>query len=247
MSPKQAKGLCRFTRELDEKLIELVSGNEVIYDSNHKFYKDFNVRDDVWLAISSIVGKTVKDCKVRWRSLRDLYHRKKKDQKMGKRMRISWEYMDSMSFLEKFTNEKPKTKHKPEDVSEDQDEEEEDPKIDVKIEFDSETPTTSQTQNGNLSDEASAPKKPRLEENNYQKYCDSSSAVLHLLREIRDMTKSRDDPVTAFFDSMAKTVVRFPPAEAAEVKLKVCQIVTEMECKIIEASGNYPDSFESFE
>lgn len=57
---QKAKNLCRFTRELDEKLIELVSENEVLYNTGHKYYKDLYVRDDVWLAISSIVGKTGK-------------------------------------------------------------------------------------------------------------------------------------------------------------------------------------------
>lgn len=43
---------------------------------------------------------------------------------------------------------------------------------------------------------------------------------------------------------MAKTVVSFPPAQAAEVKLKVCQIVTEMECKVLDMGGNRSESFE---
>lgn len=57
---QKTKYLCRFTRELDEKLIELVSENEVLYDHKHKYYKDLSMRDDVWLAISSIVGKSGK-------------------------------------------------------------------------------------------------------------------------------------------------------------------------------------------
>ncbi|XP_030762546.1 uncharacterized protein LOC115887295 [Sitophilus oryzae] len=48
----------------------------------------------------------VQECKTRWRSLRDLYHRKKKDQKMGKKIRSPWEYMEHMAFLEDFTTEK---------------------------------------------------------------------------------------------------------------------------------------------
>lgn len=42
---------------MDEKLIELVSKNEVLYNTGHKLYKDMTVRDDVWLAISTVVGK----------------------------------------------------------------------------------------------------------------------------------------------------------------------------------------------
>ncbi|ENN81998.1 uncharacterized protein LOC109546199 [Dendroctonus ponderosae] len=232
---QKTKYLCRFTRELDEKLIELVAENEVLYDHKHKYYKDLSMRDDVWLAISSIVGKSVLDCKTRWRSLRDLYHRKKKEQKMGKKLRAPWEYMESMKFLEKFTTEK---KVAQEDTSDAQDE---DTKIDIKLEFDPSTPTTSTNQNGASSDECIPAKKPRIEEI-YQSY--DNSAILHILQEIRDLSKKKDDPITTFFDSMAKTVVSFPPAQAAEVKLKVCQIVTEMECKILDMSGNHPESFE---
>lgn len=127
------------------------------------------------------------------------------------------------------------------DLSEDQDD---DAKIDIKHEFDPDTPTTSTNQNGGGIEEIHPqPKKLKSEEYSYYSHCDNS-AVLHLLREIRDLAKSRDNPIITFFDSMAKTVTKFPPAQAAEVKLKVCQIVTEMECKILEETGNYPDHFD---
>lgn len=242
---QKSKNLCRFTRELDEKLIELVSKNAVLYDTYHKYYKDLNIRDDVWLAISSIVGKTVQDCKTRWRSLRDLYHRKKKDQKMGKKVRSPWEYMEAMSFLEEFTTEKKSFQG---DIS---DEHDEDTKIEIKQEFDSEiasssTRTTSSHHNGADPEEPMPPKKPKLDvECHHSSY--DNTAILHLLREIRDLTKAKESPISSFFDSMAKTVMQFPPAQAAEVKLKVCQIVTEMECRILEESGNYPDNLENFD
>ncbi|CAG9772583.1 unnamed protein product [Ceutorhynchus assimilis] len=240
---QKAKYLCRFTRELDEKLIELVSANEVLYDTGHKYYKDLNVRDDVWLAISSIVGRTVTDCKTRWRSLRDLYHRKKKDQRMGKKIRSPWEYMDSISFLEKFTTEKRALQ---DDPLEDQQDDEN--KIDIKLEFDADLPSTSTSENGTTSIEEPTPsKKQKLIKEEGHSFLHDNSAILHLLREIRDLAKTRENPIMTFFDSMAKTVVKFPPAQAAEVKLKVCQIVTEMECRILEETGNYPDNLETFE
>ncbi|KAL1506084.1 hypothetical protein ABEB36_005514 [Hypothenemus hampei] len=239
---QKAKNLCRFTRELDEKLIELVSENEVLYNTNHKCYKDLTVRDDVWLAISSIVGKTVPDCKTRWRSLRDLYHRKKKEQKSGKKLRSSWEYMEAMKFLEKFTSERKPLQN---DTLEEP--EPEDIKMEIKLELqdnDFPTPSTSSHNGNTIIEESPSPKRSRFEDTHilYE-----NSTVLHLLTEIRDLAKTKENPTMAFFDSMAKTVIRFPPAQAAEVKLKVCQLVTEMECKILEESGNYPDNLESFD
>ena len=118
----------------------------------------------------------------------------------------------------------------------------EDTKIDIKQEFDADVATSSTQQT--ITEDTSPTKRCRNDEYNFAY---DASTILHLLREIRDLTKSREHPITTFFESMAKTVMQFPPARAAETKLKVCQIVTEMECRILEESGNYPANMESFE
>ncbi|XP_060526170.1 uncharacterized protein LOC132701896 [Cylas formicarius] len=234
----KSKNLCRFTRELDEKLIELVSKNEVLYNTNHKFYKDIAVRDDVWLAISSIVGKTVQDCKTRWRSLRDLYHRKKKDEKKGKRPRISWEYMEAMSFLESFLSEKERKalrEEDPDDIDEDK------PLAALASKSTQEVdPPRPQKEDNNHSNPS---KKIKVEKPDAYHQFHETSLTLQLLREIRDATRHKQDPVMTFFESMAKTVMTFPAALAAEAKLKVCQIVTEIECRLLDETGAYPENF----
>ena len=52
--------ICRFTRELDEKLIELVSKNPVLYDTSHTCNRGINIREEVWVAISSKLQKSGK-------------------------------------------------------------------------------------------------------------------------------------------------------------------------------------------
>ncbi|XP_066251015.1 uncharacterized protein [Euwallacea similis] len=225
----KSKNLCRFTRELDEKLIELVSQNAVLFDSTHKLYKDLNTRDNVWLAISSVIGKSVLDCKTRWRSLRDLYHRKKKEQKSGKRLRSPWEYMEAMRFLETFTNEKRSAQ----DNIHQEAETDQDSKIEIKHEFDADLPSTSSYQESYI-EEPIQSKRLRMDDH----YLYENSAILEILREISSLAKMREDPTMGFFECMAKTVIKFPPAKIAEVRLKVCQIVTEMECKILEDAEN---------
>ncbi|XP_066142147.1 uncharacterized protein [Euwallacea fornicatus] len=226
----KSKNLCRFTRELDEKLIELVSQNAVLFDSTHKLYKDLNTRDNVWLAISSVIGKSVLDCKTRWRSLRDLYHRKKKEQKSGKRLRSPWEYMDAMRFLETFTNEKRSSQ----DNIHHEAEPDQDSKIEIKHEFDADLPSTSSYQESYIEESPIHSKRLKMDDH----YLYENSSILEILREISSLAKMREDPTMGFFECMAKTVIKFPPAKIAEVRLKVCQIVTEMECKILEDAEN---------
>lgn len=47
-----------FTATEDEKLLEEVGRNRVLYDSSLDKHKDVNFKDDIWKNISIIVGKT---------------------------------------------------------------------------------------------------------------------------------------------------------------------------------------------
>ncbi|XP_023310685.1 uncharacterized protein LOC108908641 [Anoplophora glabripennis] len=77
----------------------------------------------------------------------------------------------------------------------------------------------------------------RLKLDNPEDNIKAESDVVHLLRDIRDATRAKQHPIKMFFDSMASTVMGFPPALAAEAKLKVCQIVAELECKMLNETG----------
>jgi len=47
-----------FTATEDEKLLEEVGRNRVLYDSSLDKHKNVNFKDDIWKNISIIVGKT---------------------------------------------------------------------------------------------------------------------------------------------------------------------------------------------
>lgn len=47
-----------FTAPEDEKLLEEVGKNRVLFDSFHNKHKDVNFKDAIWNNISSAVGKT---------------------------------------------------------------------------------------------------------------------------------------------------------------------------------------------
>ncbi|KAJ8946494.1 hypothetical protein NQ318_001769 [Aromia moschata] len=186
------------------------------------------------------------ECKTRWRSLRDLYHRKKKDRKKGKRARCQWEYMESLSFLDDFTTER-KLDANPDDSSEEKDED------------NSASKSTEQFPQGNYMNLIAVPfnlnesqitnlkrsatedaisetggKKVKSEPVEAEDEVREENETVQLLREIRDATRAKRHPIRTFFDSMANTVMSFPPALAAEAKLKVCQIVTELECRMLD-------------
>ncbi|KAJ8981031.1 hypothetical protein NQ317_007853 [Molorchus minor] len=180
------------------------------------------------------------ECKTRWRSIRDLYHRKRKDEKKGKHSRSQWEYMETLSFLEDFTTEK---------------------KSDANADIPSDEEESSSRSNEhfpqNYMNLIALPFSIGSEINNYKRPSDEEPLVgakkikcepteadpktehetVRLLRDIRDATQVIRHPIQMFFDSMANTVMGFPPALAAEAKLKVCQIVTELECRILDEAG----------
>ncbi|XP_022182960.1 uncharacterized protein LOC111042606 [Myzus persicae] len=110
MATKKVKNCCRFSRDENKLLIECVKSYPALYDKTQEEYKCKIVRDLIWQKI----GKTVKrsDCKTRWRTIRDLYNRKIKEnmKKTGSPIgkSKSWEYMEQMSFLKRIPNdEKP--------------------------------------------------------------------------------------------------------------------------------------------
>ncbi|KAJ8968726.1 hypothetical protein NQ314_002149 [Rhamnusium bicolor] len=240
----KVKKFCRFNREMDEKLIELVSKNEVLYNTGHKLYKDLAVRDDVWLAISTVVGRNVNECKTRWRSLRDLYHRKRKDEKKGKKTRCQWEYMEMLSFLDNFTTER-KLETNQEESSEEKEENHTNKSIEhfapnymnlIALPFNINDSQMSNFKRPGSEDGATIGNK-RLKSDFNEEEIKEEAESIQLLREIRDATQAKQHPIKMFFDSMANTVMSFPPALAAEAKLKVCQIVTELECRMLDESG----------
>lgn len=58
------------------------------------------------------------------------------------------------------------------------------------------------------------------------------SEILGVLKEIRDSVKPKRDAIRIFFESVVETVIKFPKVMQAEAKLKVCQVISELEVKL---------------
>ncbi|XP_076028763.1 uncharacterized protein LOC143017775 [Oratosquilla oratoria] len=94
----------KFSDEQDEILVEEVSKQPSLWQLSHPTYKDQRVRDTVWAEVADKVGRTVHDCKKRWRNIKDTYDRKKikiivsapPPMKKGKK----WALEEKLSFLQ---------------------------------------------------------------------------------------------------------------------------------------------------
>ncbi|KAG5877599.1 hypothetical protein JTB14_027603 [Gonioctena quinquepunctata] len=88
----------RFTKEEYMLLINTIREFESLYDPQHKDYKCKLVREKSWEAIAGAIGKTVKECRMKWRNLRDHYMRG--HLKNGNR-HMQWTFYEPLSFLER--------------------------------------------------------------------------------------------------------------------------------------------------
>lgn len=77
--------------------------------------------------------------------------------------------------------------------------------------------------------------------NKKMKYTDSVVEILekkskertNLLKEVLQKPAVPEHPIKLFFNSMAETVMSLPPRLQVEAKMKVCQIITDLEYRNI--------------
>lgn len=94
----------------DEKLIQLVSENTVLFDLSHPKYMDPKFKTSVWESIGSQLNMTGMQCKCRWTNIRDHFQRNMKKRKsmtdLAAENRKRYKYEDILQFLVPFTCEK---------------------------------------------------------------------------------------------------------------------------------------------
>ena len=58
---------------------------------------------------------------------------------------------------------------------------------------------------------------------------------MQILKRMAEKTEEAEshNPVCTFFKSMAQTVTQFPPSIIAETRVKICQLVAQMEAKAL--------------
>ncbi|VVC33424.1 BESS motif,MADF domain,SANT/Myb domain,Myb-like domain [Cinara cedri] len=248
----------------DKKLIDMVRNHSVLYKLNDKNYKDNCVKENVWKEIAHSIGKNVNDCKTRWRTIRDSYKKNLKKRKLGTGSAATTKSKyndDSLNFLDNIEDERRTTSNilmdkiacndsinyseMTENESFNQTEETE-PKtlllensesILLKINTPIDDQLLTKEINHSLLDAFRKKQTiPRTQDKILDEIKKRREAPLMALREMRKY--ECNDSIQFFFKSMALTVSTFPPELAVEAKMKVFNIISEMELRLLKAKVN---------
>uniref|UniRef100_A0A3P9L4T7 MADF domain-containing protein n=1 Tax=Oryzias latipes TaxID=8090 RepID=A0A3P9L4T7_ORYLA len=86
-----------------ELLVSLVSEHKELYGKRESDYKNLDKREQLWSGIAQQMGLDVEEVKQKWKSLRDTYTRKKREEdcRSGQvaKQKKAWKFMKVMEFL----------------------------------------------------------------------------------------------------------------------------------------------------
>ncbi|KAH8242149.1 hypothetical protein KR026_006421 [Drosophila bipectinata] len=92
----------------EKELITLIQQEDMIYNYSNENYRNAKLKMEVWEEIARKLKKSVKQCRLKWKALRDQYAREHK--RLRTLMHIDatsrWKHYDSLSFLQKFIQQK---------------------------------------------------------------------------------------------------------------------------------------------
>ncbi|XP_069365314.1 uncharacterized protein [Maniola hyperantus] len=203
----------------EEKLINLVSAYQELYDLQHEHYMNQLRKSNIWAEIAIEMGVSAKICKERWKSLRDSYNRSLKRQKTKSGDGVSslkrWRFEEQMAFLRPFFSERKVISNLEtvEDAS----------NVDNDVFTISSTPPlTASTMFADMRRRKTKRVIPRKSEvaTLLQKYIDS--------RE-NQSPNTNNNPIHSFFAAMANTVITFPPDIQLKIKNQLYLAVSQAE------------------
>ncbi|XP_036677967.1 transcription factor Adf-1-like [Drosophila suzukii] len=92
----------------EKGLITLIQQEDMIYNYGNVNYRNAKLKMEVWEEIARKLKKSVKQCRLKWKALRDQYAREHK--RLRTLMHIEatsrWKHYDSLSFLQKYMKQK---------------------------------------------------------------------------------------------------------------------------------------------
>nr|CAD7577129.1 unnamed protein product [Timema californicum] len=242
-----------FTAMEDEKLVEIVAKHPSLYDLENPLYKDQVIKDNAWKEVADHLRRSAKDCKKRWRNIKDTYNRRiKKGKGTGSSTSSKpekWALAEMLSFLDKVKHKRLSISNIGiNSVNSDSVEEGDFEGIDVGIEesggviqnisdqsassFAAIINDESSTANWNLprsSDFSHLPtKRQKLNEKIAKLIEERSCERSEILKLI---SQRREDSVDLFFRSVAMSVKQLRPELINETKMRTLQLVFEMESR----------------
>ncbi|XP_058976234.1 probable basic-leucine zipper transcription factor C [Musca domestica] len=93
----------------EKELIAMIQHEDVLYNSYHPNYRNVKLKLEVWDEIARKLKKTVKQCRLKWKALRDQFIREHKRLKYRDNVESlpRWKHYDALSFLQKFIKQRP--------------------------------------------------------------------------------------------------------------------------------------------
>ncbi|XP_054288967.1 uncharacterized protein LOC129004415 [Macrosteles quadrilineatus] len=234
-----------FTLEEDEKLVEAISPHPEIYNLRHPLYKDQRARNNVWEAISEEVGRSIADCKKRWRNIKDTHDRRIRENnktgseappcKKGKK----WQLEEQLSFLHT-ADVKRKSFCNINSGNEENARDEQDDSVGLNV---------SDNEQDTLADAAAyvppqptppklvSPKNNSADQQKKMTYRDKISFAIEKCSKERDVMimnllqkdDETDDDISLFFKSIAKSVQKMPPNLQQRAKLETLSLISNIE------------------
>ncbi|XP_017840587.1 probable basic-leucine zipper transcription factor R isoform X2 [Drosophila busckii] len=92
----------------EKELISLIQQEDMIYNYSNQNYRNVKLKLAVWDEIARKLKKPVKQCRQKWKALRDQYAREYKRLKTQLHIDATsrWKHYDSLSFLQKYIQQK---------------------------------------------------------------------------------------------------------------------------------------------
>ncbi|XP_020815905.1 uncharacterized protein LOC110189957 [Drosophila serrata] len=92
----------------EKELITLIQQEDMIYNYSNENYRNAKLKMEVWEEIARKLKKSVRQCRLKWKALRDQYAREHKRLRTLIHMDATsrWKHYDSLGFLQKYIQQK---------------------------------------------------------------------------------------------------------------------------------------------
>ncbi|GAB6027376.1 hypothetical protein CHUAL_001652 [Chamberlinius hualienensis] len=81
------------------KFVNEIKKFPALYDPSDVEYRNMDFKNSAWKAIAAVVELPVRDCQLRWKSLRDRFVREKRSYKQDPSSKVTWSLYYQLTFL----------------------------------------------------------------------------------------------------------------------------------------------------
>ncbi|CAI6349040.1 unnamed protein product [Macrosiphum euphorbiae] len=220
-----------FLPDQEEVLIEEVRNNPVLYDLSKTSHKDIILKDEIWKDISIKVGRSIDDCKRRWKNIKDTYNRNKRKLGTGSASssKKKWILADRVSFLNSVNNERSSTSNIDTPLNEDGS-----VGTDDEIDIDDSNKDDVDLPGCSFAGNRARSKTDKLAAILAKKTQDRNMIIQSIQQQneqLLNANKNEEDDIDLFFKSIALTVKKLPTMGINEAKIKTLMFINELQEK----------------